>query len=41
LEVSGYVVGGELRMGWEYDAERYEREEMETVAGATGKSWRS
>jgi iturin family lipopeptide synthetase A len=33
VEVSGYVVGGELRMGWEYDGERYEREEMEGVAG--------
>jgi amino acid adenylation domain-containing protein/non-ribosomal peptide synthase protein (TIGR01720 family) len=32
LEVSGYVAGGELRLGWEYDAERYTREEMETVA---------
>ena len=33
IEVSGYVVGGELRMGWEYDGERYERAEMELVAG--------
>jgi non-ribosomal peptide synthase protein (TIGR01720 family) len=33
VEVSGYVVGGELRMGWEYDGERYKREEMEGVAG--------
>jgi len=32
IEVSGYVVGGELRMGWEYDSERYERTEMELVA---------
>jgi non-ribosomal peptide synthase protein (TIGR01720 family) len=32
IEVSGYVVSGELRMGWEYDGERYEREEMEAVA---------
>jgi non-ribosomal peptide synthase protein (TIGR01720 family) len=32
MEVSGYVVGGELRLGWAYDGERYEREEMETVA---------
>jgi non-ribosomal peptide synthase protein (TIGR01720 family) len=33
VEVSGYVMGGELRMGWEYDEARYEREEMELVAG--------
>ena len=33
IEVSGYVVGGELRMSWEYDGERYERAEMEAVAG--------
>jgi non-ribosomal peptide synthase protein (TIGR01720 family) len=33
IEVSGYVVGGELRMGWEYDGEQYERGEMELVAG--------
>jgi non-ribosomal peptide synthase protein (TIGR01720 family) len=33
IEVSGYVVGGELRMVWEYDAERYEQADMETVAG--------
>jgi non-ribosomal peptide synthase protein (TIGR01720 family) len=33
IEVSGYVAGGELRLGWEYDAEQYEREEMEAVAG--------
>jgi non-ribosomal peptide synthase protein (TIGR01720 family) len=33
VEVSGYVVSGELRLGWEYDGERYEREEMEAVAG--------
>ena len=32
MEVSGYVAGGELRIGWVYDGERYEREEMETVA---------
>ena len=33
IEVNGYVVGGELRIGWEYDGERYERAEMEAVAG--------
>ena len=33
IEVSGYVAGGELRLGWEYDGERYEREEMEAVVG--------
>jgi non-ribosomal peptide synthase protein (TIGR01720 family) len=33
VEVSGYVVGGELRIGWEYDGERYEQAEMEKVAG--------
>ncbi len=33
IEVNGYVVGGELRLGLAYDAERYEREEMETVVG--------
>jgi len=33
VEVSGYVVGGELRLDWEYDGERYERAEMEAVAG--------
>jgi non-ribosomal peptide synthase protein (TIGR01720 family) len=33
IEVSGYVVGGELRLGWEYDAEQHEQEEMEAVAG--------
>jgi non-ribosomal peptide synthase protein (TIGR01720 family) len=32
IEVSGYVVGGELRMSWEYDGERYDRAEMELVA---------
>jgi len=32
IEVSGYVVGSRLRMGWEYDGERYEREVMEAVA---------
>jgi len=32
VEVGGYVVGGELRMGWEYDGERYKRAEMEVVA---------
>ena len=32
VEVGGYVVGGELRMGWEYDGERYKRAEMEAVA---------
>ena len=32
IEVSGYVAGGELRMGWEYDADRYERAEMELLA---------
>jgi amino acid adenylation domain-containing protein/non-ribosomal peptide synthase protein (TIGR01720 family) len=33
IEVNGYVAGGELRIGWEYDAERHEREEMEALAG--------
>jgi non-ribosomal peptide synthase protein (TIGR01720 family) len=37
VEVSGYVVGGELRMGWEYDGQRYERAEMEAVAARYGK----
>ena len=32
VEVSGQVVGGELRMRWEYSGERYGREEMEAVA---------
>jgi non-ribosomal peptide synthase protein (TIGR01720 family) len=33
VQVSGYVAGGELRLGWEYDGERYEQTEMELVAG--------
>jgi len=31
IAVDGYVVEGELRLGWVYDGERYEREEMEAV----------
>ena len=33
IEVNGYVVEGELHLGWAYDADRYQREEMELVAG--------
>jgi amino acid adenylation domain-containing protein/non-ribosomal peptide synthase protein (TIGR01720 family) len=31
IEVSGFVVGAELWLGWEYDGARYERAEMEMV----------